>query len=257
MIDTHAHIYMSQFKDDLEEVIASSISSGVDKIFMPNVDSATIELMYAVEEKYPEHTASMMGLHPCNVKSNYKEELDIVKHHLSKRKFIAVGEIGIDLYWDKTYYKEQVEAFRIQSEWAVEYKIPIVIHSRESIDIILNLLEEWQLEGLKGVFHCFGGSREQLERIRALGFMVGIGGVLTFKKSELRNTLHLSDLDMIVLETDAPYLTPAPHRGKRNQPSYIALIAKKLGEILDTSIKEIDTRTTENALNLFEMSHFY
>ena len=249
-IDTHAHLYLDQFKEDRDAVMRRAEEAQISRIYLPNIDSSTTESLKDLCTKYPV-CRPMMGLHPCSVKENYLMELDHVKAQLSAHSFVAVGEIGIDLYWDKTFLAEQQESFRVQSVWAYEKDLPIVIHSRESIDMILDLLDDLQLDGLKGIFHCFGSGMEQAERIIDHGFLMGIGGVVTFKNSTLGTVLSEIDLSHLVLETDAPYLTPHPHRGKRNESSYLLLVAQKLADIYGVNREEIAAVTTANALRLF------
>lgn len=250
-IDTHTHIYDEQFSEDLDKIIQASLDNGVIKLFMPNCDSTTIESMMQLTEKYPDVCYPMMGLHPCYVKENYKEELKIAREHLNKSKFYAVGEIGLDYYWDTTFKAQQIEAFETQIDWALEFNLPIVIHSRESLQDCIDIVKQKQDGNLKGIFHCFGGTRAEAEQIIELGFLLGIGGVITFKNSKLPEVLKGIDISHIVLETDAPYLAPTPYRGKRNEPSYIPLIAEKLGDINEVSIEKIADGTTDNALKLF------
>ncbi len=252
LIDTHAHLYVKQFDHDRGEMIQRAVESGVEQFYLPNIDSEYIPALLDLEAKYPDRCFAMMGLHPCSVKQNYKEELEIVKEWLFKRPFCAVGEIGIDLYWDKSTFDIQKLAFLQQIEWAKELNLPIVIHSRESTDIIIEILKEVNDEKLRGIFHCFGGSVEQAEAIINLGFYLGIGGVLTFKKSGLDKTMEVVSLDHVVLETDAPYLAPTPYRGKRNESAYIRLVAEKLAAVKGVPFKEIASKTSENALKIFE-----
>jgi TatD DNase family protein len=249
--DTHAHIYSKDFDKDRIDTLARSFESGVTKIFMPNIDHSSVDAMLEVEEKNPAHCIPMMGLHPCSVKKDFEKELYTVETWLAKRKFAAVGEIGTDLYWDKTFWEHQKEAFNIQVNWAKKYELPIVIHCRDSMDETIQLLEP-HLDGkLKGVFHCFGGSAEQAKKITAMGFYLGLGGVATFKKSGLEEVIPLLDLENIVLETDCPYLAPVPHRGKRNEPAYIPLIAQKIIELKKVTLDELATVTSFNAQKLF------
>ncbi len=251
-IDTHAHLYAKQFDNDREEMLQRAMRSGVQRFYLPNIDSGSIEGMLKLEAAHPDHCFAMMGLHPCSVKENYKEELAIVKSWLDKRSFCAVGEIGIDLYWDKTFFEQQKEAFRTQIGWAKELDLPIVIHARDSLEEILEIVTEEKDERLRGIFHCFGGSVEQADRIRELGFLMGIGGVLTFKKSGLDQVLKEVPLESLVMETDAPYLAPVPYRGKRNESGYIPDIGAKLAEAKGCSMEEVCKATTKNALKLFE-----
>ena len=249
-IDTHAHIYLEQFDEDLSDVLTRAKEGDVGRIYMPNIDSQSIESMLKVAEDY-DFCIPMMGLHPCSVNSSYKEELALVEEWFEKRDFVAVGEIGTDLYWDKTYKDEQVEAFQIQSELAIRKGVPIVIHCRESLDLTIDLVAEINDSRLNGIFHCFNGSVEQGERIIDLGFALGIGGVSTFKNGGMDKVLPHLPLENMVLETDSPYLTPAPHRGRRNEPGYIPLIAERLAFLKELELSEVETMTTNNALNLF------
>lgn len=252
IIDSHAHLYASEFDRDRDEMLKRAVEAGVEKIYLPNIDSSSISAMLQLEETYPDQCFAMMGLHPCSVKENYQEELAIVEDWLNKRPFCAIGEIGIDLYWDKTFFEQQKEAFLLQVEWAKKRNLPIVIHSRESIDIIIELLQPFKDDCLKGIFHCFGGSVEQANAIINLGFLIGIGGVLTFKKSGLAQTLEKVDLAHMVLETDSPYLAPTPYRGKRNESAYTRLVAEKLAEVKNTTLAEVGRITTKNAEALFD-----
>ncbi len=253
LIDTHTHLYLDRFEEDRTEVVDRAKEAGISKFFLPNIDSTSIQDMLALEKNYPDEIFAMMGLHPCSVKENYKEELAICKSWIDKRNFCAIGEIGIDLYWDKTFLEQQIEAFNIQIDWAKELDIPIVIHSRDSTSEVIDVLKACKDEKLRGIFHCFGGSVEEAKKIIDLGFYLGIGGVLTFKKSGLDKTMKEVDLKNVVLETDAPFLAPTPYRGKRNESSYIELIAKKLAEIKKVSLEEVAAITTKNALEIFQM----
>lgn len=251
LIDTHTHIYLNQFDADREEMMQRAKENGVEKFYLPNVDSTTIGAMLQLEKEHSESCIAMMGLHPCSVKKNYKEELALVKEWLDKRYFCAVGEIGLDLYWDKTTLEIQKEAFRIQINWAKELDIPIVIHSRDSTKEVLEVLQEEKDERLRGIFHCFGGSIEEANAIIKLGFYLGIGGVVTFKKAGLDKTMEEVSLQNVVLETDSPYLTPTPFRGKRNESGYVKLVAEKLALIKGVSLEEVSKVTTQNAQNVF------
>ncbi len=251
-IDTHAHIYGEEFQADRREMLERCAANKVNRIFMPNVDHTTIDSMLEVERQYPD-CHPMMGLHPCSVKKDFEHELYIVEDWLSKRKFSAIGEIGTDLHWDKTFWDQQCEAFRIQVEWAKKYDLPIVIHSRESLDETIDLVQHLQDGTLTGVFHCFGGSVAQAEKIAKLNFSVGIGGVVTFKNGGMDSVLGEVPSESIVLETDSPWLAPIPHRGKRNEPAYIPLIAQKVSEIKNITVEEIQRQTTKNALALFKI----
>ncbi|MEZ5039152.1 MAG: TatD family hydrolase [Saprospiraceae bacterium] len=251
LIDTHTHLYAESFEADRDEMIERAKAAGVKACYLPNIDSNSIAGMLALEAKYPGYCLPMMGLHPCSVKEDFEKELAIVHQWLEKRSFAAIGEIGIDLYWDKTFFEQQQRAFIQQAEWAVVYDLPIVIHSRESIDILINLVRQMNEPRLKGIFHCFSGTVEQAEAIIDLGFLLGIGGVLTFKKGGLAEIIEHIDLDYLVLETDAPYLAPHPYRGKRNESAYTKIVAEKLAELKKKSIAEIASKTTKNASNLF------
>jgi TatD DNase family protein len=251
LIDTHAHIYSEEFNGDRIDMIHRCEEAGVDKIYMPNVDHSSIDGMLELELKYPNICIPMMGLHPCYVKKDFEKELYRVEEWLNKRKFSAVGEIGTDLYWDKTFWPQQQEAFKIQVGWAKKHQRPIVIHCRESIDETIALLEPLLETGLKGVFHCFSGTLEQAQKIVSMGFYLGYGGVATFKNGGQDKVIPHISLDSIVLETDSPYLAPVPHRGKRNEPAYIQLVAKRVAELKRITLKELETATSENANELF------
>jgi TatD DNase family protein len=251
LIDTHCHLYLDEFKDDVEEVIKRAEAEGVIKFYLPAIDSREIENMLLLEERFRGKCIAMMGLHPCSVKENYQDELAIVKEWLAKRKFAAVGEIGLDFYWDKTFSKQQYEAFRMQIEWSLQYDLPIVIHTREAMQETIDVVKEFGARGVKGVFHCFGGSYQHAKEILDAGFYLGIGGVVTYKKSGLAEVLDKIDLKHIVLETDSPYLTPVPFRGKRNESSYLKCVVEKLAIIKNVSMKEVATITTANAQKIF------
>ena len=251
MIDTHAHIYANEFDDDIELVISRAKEGGVSRILMPAIDTETHEKMILLEENQPDYCISMMGLHPCSVKSNYKDELKVIEQYFSKRKFIAVGETGLDFYWDLSFKDQQYEAFHQQAEWALQYDIPLVIHSRNSTNECIEVVRKHQAGKLKGVFHCFSGTAEQAKKIVDLGFYLGIGGVLSFKNSGLDKAIADVDLSNIVLETDAPYLSPVPYRGKRNECGYILYVAQKLAELKGIPVSAIDSITSNNASKLF------
>lgn len=254
MIETHAHIYSEKFKSDIGEVIERSQEIGISKIYMPNIDHESIDGMMELEAKHPNYCIATMGLHPCSVKKDFQKELYIVEEWLAKRKFSAIGEMGTDLYWDKTLLNEQVEAFKVQAGWAKKYKLPIIIHCRESLDLTIDLVEELKDDNLTGVFHCFGGTIEQADRIDRLGFHIGLGGVTTFKNGGMDEVIPKLNLDHIVLETDSPYLAPVPHRGKRNEPSFINLVAQKIADLRQIGLDEIDAVTTKNANTLFKVT---
>lgn len=250
-VDSHAHIYVNKFKEDINDVLERSFEHGVKKIYMPNIDHTSIDDMMEVESKYPDNCIAMMGLHPCSVQKGFEKELYLVEEWLEKRNFAAVGEIGTDLYWEKAYWPEQQEAFKIQVEWAKRHKLPIVIHCRESIDETIELVETLKTDELTGVFHCFSGNLEQAKKIIELGFYLGFGGVATFKNGDLDTVIPHVGLEHILLETDSPYLAPVPHRGKRNEPAYIPIVAKKIATLKEMPLDEIALKTTANALKLF------
>lgn len=254
-IDTHTHLYSSQFNEDRDEVIHKCLSNGVKKLLLPNIDLNSIDGMLSLVEKYPNNCFPMMGLHPCSVDENVYQTLDILESFFTENhNFIAVGEIGIDLYWDKTFLTEQIKAFEIQINWAKKYNLPIVIHARDSFDEIFEVLDRLNDDHLRGVFHCFSGDIVQAKQVLSYGgFKLGIGGVVTFKKSGLDEVLKNISLENIILETDSPYLAPAPYRGKRNESTYIPIIAEKLSSIYGISEVEIGNITTQNALNLFKL----
>jgi|SRR5690554_575004 len=253
-IDTHAHLYTDQFDEDREMMIQRALDSGVNKIFLPNIDISSIPKMEQLAKDYPEMCYSMMGIHPCSVIKDWKTQFEEVKTHYKRGHHIAIGEIGIDLYWDKTLQKEQTESFRAQINWAKEEKLPIVIHCRDAFDEIFEVLDQENDEQLFGVFHCFTGNKEQAQRILNYGgFKLGIGGVVTFKNSGVDKAIQNIDLKNIVLETDAPYLAPSPFRGKRNESAYIPYIAKKLSEIHSISEEEVGKITSQNALEVFKI----
>ena len=252
LIDTHAHIYTEEFDLDRDDMLRRCEDEGIDKIFMPNVDHASIDRMMEVELKHPNRCVSMMGLHPCSVKKEFEKELYLVEQWLHKRKFAAIGEMGTDLHWDKTFWGQQQEAFNIQVNWAKQFNLPIVIHSRESIDETIQLLEPHLNGKLTGIFHCFSGNLEQAKKIIAMGFYLGIGGVVTFKNGGLDKVLPEVDIKHLVLETDSPYLAPVPHRGKRNEPAYLSLIVQKIAELKKMTSQEIQESTTDNTFKIFK-----
>jgi TatD DNase family protein len=251
LIETHAHIYAHEFNADRADMLARAQDAGIEKIYMPNIDHTSVDDMLQLELKYPQLCVPMMGLHPCYIKANFEQELYRVEDWLNKRKFAAVGEIGTDLYWDKTFWPQQQEAFKIQVDLAKKHKRPVVIHCRESIDETISLLEPLLTRDLTGIFHCFSGTAEQAQKITAMGFYVGYGGVATFKNGGQDKVIPQLKLDNMVLETDSPYLAPVPHRGKRNEPAYIKLVAKRMAELLGVSIETIEQQTTQNALKVF------
>ncbi len=252
-IDTHTHLYAKQFDDDRAEMIQRAIDQGVETFFLPNIDVVSIPGMLKLEEDYPNQCYAMMGLHPCSVDADFESQLNIIKEHFDQRRYAAVGEIGIDLYWEKKYYEQQVIAFKEQINWAIEADIPIVIHCRDATKEVLEVLTACKHERLRGIFHCFGGSVDEAKAIIEHGFLLGIGGVLTFKKSGLDQTLKEIDLDHIVLETDSPYLAPTPYRGKRNESAYVRIVAEKLAEVKGMPLDEIGQKTSENARKIFQI----
>ncbi len=251
LIDTHCHLYSEEFKNDIDAIMERAQATGVNKFYLPAIDSTTHDAMLDLEMKFPGKCISMMGLHPCSVKENYKAELETVRHWLEQRSFAAVGEIGLDYYWDKTFANEQQEAFRIQAEWALEFKLPIVIHTRNAMQDTVNIVKEFASRGLKGIFHCFSGSYESAKEIINAGFLLGIGGVVTYKNAGLAEVLSKIDLEYLVLETDAPYLTPVPFRGKRNESSYLQYVIKKIAEVKNCAEQEVAMATTKNAEKIF------
>ena len=252
MIDTHSHIYSEEFDADGDEVIQRAKEAGVTKIVLPNVDAQSLPRMLELEAQYPDYCYAAVGLHPESVKENYQIELDIIREELERRKYLAVGEIGIDLYWDKTFQTEQIRAFQTQVEWAIEFNLPVIIHVRNSHNETIQALKPYSGKGLKGIFHCFGGTPEEAAEIFSLGdFKLGIGGVVTFKNSGLAATLMHIPLEKLVLETDSPYLTPVPFRGKRNESSYLRYVAARLSEIYAVPQDEVNRITTESANSVF------
>lgn len=253
MIDTHTHLYSEEFSNDRNEAIERAENKGATKFFLPAIDSETHEKMLALEAEYPGKIFSMMGLHPCSVQpETWEKELEIVENYLNQRPFCAIGEIGIDLYWDKSTLEIQKIAFEKQIDWAIERDLPIVIHTRESFDETFEVLERKNHPKLRGIFHCFSGNLEQARRAIDLNFHLGIGGVITFKNGKIDQFLHEIPLEKIVLETDSPYLAPVPHRGKRNESSYLDLIVGKLVDIYGNSFEEISRITDENAEGIFK-----
>ena len=253
IIDTHTHLYLKQFKDDIDKVIQRSIDKGINKFIFPAIDSTHFDDMHDLKNKYPGSIYLMSGLHPVDVKENYKEELGFVVNSLKSHSYVAIGEIGIDLYWDKTYLKQQQEAFEFQIRLAIKNDLPIVIHCREAFDEIFEILDKENCDKLRGVFHCFTGTLDQANRAIQLGFKLGIGGVVTFKNGGIDKFLNRIDLKHIVVETDSPYLAPVPFRGKRNESSYITYVIDKLSEIYGLPIKKIASVTTKNAEKVFAL----
>jgi TatD DNase family protein len=253
LIDTHSHIYSDEFSKDIYKVVDKSKEVGISKILLPNIDSKSIQAMHNLEKMFPDFCISMMGLHPTSVNNNYQQELDICKMWLKSRNYCAIGEIGIDLYWDKTFAKEQQIAFKTQINWALEYNLPIVIHSRESFNEIFEVLEDYKNSELTGVFHSFSGNLEQANKAIDLGFHLGINGIVTFKNSGLDKVIAEIPLEKLLLETDAPYLAPTPNRGKRNESSFLIYTAQKIAEIYQIDIEKIAETTSNTAKKLFNL----
>ncbi len=252
LIDTHAHIYSTKFDSDRDQVIDEIRAAGIERLYMPNVDVDTIDRMLDCEARYGDLCIPMMGLHPCDVKGDFENQLSVMEDWLSKRSFAAVGEIGTDLYWDKTTLEIQKEALNIQLGWAKTHALPVVLHCRESMDETIAIIEKAQDGSLSGIFHCFTGTLEQAKKITNLGFLLGIGGVSTYKNGGLDSVIPFVGLEHLVLETDAPYLAPVPHRGKRNTPAYLPAIAQRVGDLLQLPAGEVALATKANALNLFK-----
>ncbi len=249
--DTHTHLYSEQFDEDRDQMIQRAKEIGVSRFFIPAIDSSYTKRMMELEQNYPEDVHLMMGLHPTSVKENYQQELSLVKEWIDKRDFVAIGEIGIDLYWDKTFLPQQQEAFRTQIQWAKEKKLPIVIHCRDAFDEIFEVLEMEKGEDLFGIFHCFTGTLEQAHKAISYNMKLGIGGVVTFKNGKIDQFLNQIDLKHIVIETDSPYLAPTPYRGKRNESAYISQVVDKLADIYGLSSTEISEITTLNSKDVF------
>ena len=252
-IDTHAHLYSSPLNENRELIIQNAINNGIDTIIMPAIDSDTLESMLELEAAYPNNCIAMMGLHPCSVKDNVQQELDIVEAQLKKRKFIAIGEIGLDYYWDKTFIQQQIEAFTIQMQWALEKQLPIVIHTRNAMGETIEAVKPFAKKGLRGIFHCFSGSQESAQQIISMGFHLGLGGVLTYKNAAVAEAIKEIPMSHLVLETDAPYLSPVPYRGKTNEPAFMIEVAKKLADIKNIPLQEVAAITTNNAKAVFGM----
>lgn len=250
-IDTHAHIYDDTILPKIEVVLKNAQSNGIGKILMPGIDSSCIDNMLSLEANYPDSCIAMMGLHPCYVKENYLSELAIVEQWLAKRKFVAIGEIGLDFYWDKTFTEQQFKAFDMQMQWAIDYNTPIVIHTRNAMGETIEAVKPFAKKGLRGAFHCFSGSKESAQQIVDMGFYLGLGGVLTYKNAGVAEAIKEIPMEYLFLETDAPYLPPVPYRGKRNEPAFMLEVAKKLAEIKEMPLHEIAAITTANAERLF------
>lgn len=250
-VDSHTHLFDTQFDQDRTAMMQRAIASGVEKMYLPNIDTETVAPMLAMKRQWPENCFPMLGLHPCSVKENFQEELTALYAWFEKEEFVAVGEIGLDFYWDKTFEKQQQEAFETQIGWALSKNLPIVIHTRNSLKEGIETIRKMQNGNLKGVFHCFSGSPEEAEQIIDMGFYIGIGGVATFKNGGLDPVLQSVGLEHILLETDAPYLAPVPYRGKRNESANIPLIAQKISDVKAIRIEDVATTTTQNTYKLF------
>jgi TatD DNase family protein len=251
LIDTHCHLYDRALAGDIENIMQRAASAGVARFYLPAIDRETEQSMLALENRYQDVCFAMQGLHPCSVKSDYKDALEHVEQSLADRRFAAIGEIGLDFYWDRSFEKEQYQAFHQQVEWAIGLNLPIVIHSRNSMEQTIRIVREHQNGNLRGIFHCFNEDENLAKEIVALGFYLGIGGPITYKKSKLPDALKHIPLENIVLETDAPYLPPVPFRGKLNESSYIVYVAQKLADIRNVSIEEVAAITTDNAKGIF------
>jgi len=252
LIDTHTHLYLDHFKDDIDDVIQRALSVGVKKFYLPSISSKYNESMHDLESKFPDRVFCMIGLHPCYVDNKFEQEIEFVKERIKSNKYKAIGEIGIDLFHEKKYFNQQIIAFEEQIKLALEYDLPIVIHSRESFDEIFEVLKKYKSDKLRGIFHCFTGSEDQARKIIDLNFFLGIGGVVTFKNGKISEFLSSIPLNRIVLETDSPYLAPVPYRGKRNESSYLSIIASKLSEIYNLDVSEISRITQQNSNEIFE-----
>lgn len=250
-IDTHCHLYLPEFEDDIDLVIQRAERERISKFYLPAIDRTTDTNLLALEQRFPEKCFALMGLHPTSVKENYKDELRWVEQWLQKRQFAAIGEIGLDFYWDQTFKPEQTRVFQQQLEWALFYDRPVVIHSRNALDECIDLVKANQTGELKGIFHCFSGTYEQALAILETGLYLGIGGVITYKNSGLTEVVSRISLDHVVLETDAPYLAPVPYRGKRNESSYLKYVIEKLALVKNTTVEEVGRITTRNAENIF------
>lgn len=254
--DTHTHLFVKQFKDDLPEVIENALNAGVKKMFLPNIDLKSISFLHKTASKYKGCCFPMMGLHPTSIEGNPEKVLDEMESLLKTGEYAGIGETGTDAYWDKTWLNEQEQAFIRHINWGVKYDLPVIIHSRETLERNIEIVEEYSKRPQTGIFHCFNGNIEQAQRIIDLGYYMGIGGVVTFKNSGMTEVIKEIPLEYLVLETDAPYLTPHPHRGKRNESSYIPIIAQKVAEIMGISIEEVEHSTTENAIKIFGNKYF-
>lgn len=251
LTDTHTHLYYETDDSKRAELMQRCADNDINRLFLPNVDASSLPLVFSLVKAYPGQCYPMLGLHPCSVKGNWEQELAAIKTAIEGRKIFAIGEIGIDLYWDKTFLKEQIAAFRAQIAWAKALRLPIVIHCRDAFDEVFGVLEQEQDEHLRGIFHCFTGTPEQAEKVIALGFYLGIGGVVTYKNAGLDKTVQQIDLKHIVLETDSPYLTPVPYRGKPNESSYLVYVAQKVADLHQTGLETVARVTTDNSKRIF------
>ena len=251
MTDTHCHLYLPEFDADLDAVMERAGAAGVKKFYLPAIDMACTTRMLMLEKKYPQQCFAMAGLHPCSVKENYQEELEHVRNLLDERKFAGIGEAGLDFYWDKTFVKQQYLALEFQAELALQYNLPLILHTRNATQETITVIKNYKGRGLRGIFHCFGGTPHEAAQITELNFYLGIGGIITYKNAGLAETLVNTDLKYLVLETDAPYLAPVPKRGKRNESSYLMYVARKLAEVKNISMEEVEKITEENAEKIF------
>ncbi len=251
MIDTHCHLYVAEILQDIDEIMDRAGAAGVSEFYLPAIDSSTHGAMMQLEERFPGKCKSMIGLHPCSVKENYKEELAQIKKLLQTRSFSGIGETGLDFYWDTSFKAQQYTALETQVEWALQYNLPLILHTRNATQQTIDVVKNYVGTGLRGIFHCFGGSLQEAQQVIENNFMLGIGGVLTYKNSGLADVIKNIDMAFIVLETDAPYLAPVPFRGKRNESSYLPAVAQKLAEIKNIPVDEVDRLTTANAKKIF------
>jgi TatD DNase family protein len=251
LIDSHTHLYLNDFKDDIDFLIKSAINNNIKKFLLPNIDTQTLKPLLELTHLYPENCFPMIGLHPCSIDHDFEKNLQELESKICENRFIAIGEIGIDLYWDQTFLKEQKIAFEKQLNWAKKYNLPIAIHSRNSFDEIYSILKKQKYNDLKGVFHCFTGDLKQAKKIIDLGLFLGIGGVLTFKNSKLDEVIKKISIKHLLIETDAPYLSPSPHRGKRNKPEFLSIIANKICELKNISLSELTNNLYLNTNSLF------
>jgi TatD DNase family protein len=253
LIDTHSHLYLSEFEQDIDQIILRSKTAGIGKVYLPAINSETHLKMIELSDKFPDYCIAMIGLHPCYVKENFKEEILMVEDLLNHHSFSAIGECGLDFYWDKTYINQQLEALEIQLYLSIEKKLPVILHTRNATQETIDIIKKFHSKGVRGIFHCFGGTIEEARQIIELGFYLGIGGVLTYKNAGLDKVLKQIELNHIVLETDSPYLTPVPYRGKRNESSNLKIIATQLAEVKSCSYEEVEKMTTINAIKVFEI----